>query len=118
MANTVKTALLLGALSALFLLLGEALGGAQGLMLGFMFAVVSNFASYWFSDKIVLAMYRAKEVGPDHRLHRLVTRLAARAGLPMPRVYVIPDPSAERVRDRAQSRSTRPSRRPRVSCTC
>jgi heat shock protein HtpX len=94
MANTVKTALLLGALSALFLFLGEALGGAQGLMLGFMFAVVSNFASYWFSDKIVLAMYGAKEVGPDHRLHRLVTRLAARAGLPMPRVYLIPDPSA------------------------
>jgi heat shock protein HtpX len=94
MANTVKTVLLLGALSALFLFLGEALGGAQGLMLGFMFAVVSNFASYWFSDKIVLAMYRAKEVGPDHRLHRLVARLATRAGLPMPRVYLIPDPSA------------------------
>ena len=94
MANTVKTVLLLGALSALFLFLGEALGGAQGLMLGFMFAVVSNFASYWFSDKIVLTMYRAKEVGPDHRLHRLVARLATRAGLPMPRVYLIPDPSA------------------------
>jgi heat shock protein HtpX len=93
MANTVKTALLLGALSALFLFLGEALGGAQGLMIGFVFALVSNFVSYWFSDKIVLAMYRAKEVGPDHRLHRTVTRLAERAGLPMPRVYVIPDSS-------------------------
>jgi heat shock protein HtpX len=93
MANSVKTALLLGVLSALFLLLGEALGGATGLMMGFVFALVSNFVSYWFSDKIVLAMCGAKEVGPDHRLHRTVTRLASRAGLPMPRVYVIPDAS-------------------------
>jgi heat shock protein HtpX len=93
MSNVVKTTLLLGALSALFLFLGEALGGAQGLMLGFGFAVVSNFVSYWFSDKIVLAMYKAKEVGPDHRLSRMVATLAARAGLPMPRVYLIPDPS-------------------------
>jgi len=93
MPNVVKTVLLLGALSALFLFLGEALGGAQGLMLGFGFAVVSNFASYWFSDKVVLAMYRAKEVGSDHRLYRMVESLASRAGLPMPRVYVIPEPS-------------------------
>src|SRR3954447_11320857 len=55
MPNAVKTALLLGVLSALFLFLGESLGGAQGLMLGFVFAAVTNFASYWFSDKIVLA---------------------------------------------------------------
>jgi len=89
----VKTALLLGVMSALFLFLGEQLGGAQGLALGFMFAVVTNFASYWFSDKIVLSMYRATEVGPDHRLYRIVASLAQRAGLPMPRVYVIPQPS-------------------------
>jgi heat shock protein HtpX len=93
MPNVVKTALLLGALSALFLFLGEALGGAQGLVIGFMFAVVSNFVSYWFSDRIVLTMYRAKEVGPDNRLYRTVSQLASRANLPMPRVYVIPDPS-------------------------
>ena len=93
MPNAVKTALLLGALSALLLFFGEMLGGAQGLVLGFGFAVVTNFVSYWFSDKIVLAMYRAKEVGPDHRLSRTVASLATRAGLPMPRVYVIPDPS-------------------------
>ena len=93
MANTVKTALLLGAMSALFLFLGEVLGGAQGLMLGFMFAVVTNFMSYWFSDKVVLKMYRAQEVGPDHQLHRMVARLAARANLPMPKVYVVPDAS-------------------------
>ena len=93
MPNAVKTALLLGVMSALFLFLGEQLGGAQGLALGFMFAVVTNFASYWFSDKIVLSMYRATEVGPDHRLYRIVASLAQRAGLPMPRVYVIPQPS-------------------------
>jgi heat shock protein HtpX len=93
MSNTVKTALLLGVMSALLLWLGEALGGAQGLVIGFLFAVVTNFASYWFSDKIVLAMYSAKQVGADHRLYQVVARLAQRAGLPMPRVYVIPDAS-------------------------
>jgi heat shock protein HtpX len=93
MSNTIKTALLLGVMSALLLFLGESLGGAQGLVIGFLFAVGTNFASYWFSDKIVLAMYRAKQVGPDHRLYRVVERLAQRAGLPMPKVYVIPDGS-------------------------
>jgi heat shock protein HtpX len=93
MSNTVKTAFLLGALSALFLFLGEALGGSQGLIAGFAVAVVMNLGSYWFSDKIVLAMYRAKEVGADHRLSRTVADLVARANMPMPRVYVIPQPS-------------------------
>src|SRR6478735_10890550 len=93
MSNTVKTAFLLGALSALLLLIGQALGGAQGMVIGFLFAVVTNFGSYWFSDKIVLSMYRATEVGPDHRLTQIVTRLAAKAGLPQPRCYIIPDPS-------------------------
>ena len=91
MANTVKTALLLGTMSALLLLLGETLGGAQGLVIGFGFAVISNFASYWFSDKIVLSMYRATQVGPESRLYTIVERLAQRANLPMPKVYVIPD---------------------------
>jgi heat shock protein HtpX len=93
MQNTLKTALLLGAMSALFLFLGESLGGAQGLMLGFVFAAVTNFASYWFSDKIVLRMYSAREVGPENRLYRVVANLAQRANLPMPKVYVIPDAS-------------------------
>src|SRR5262245_8296669 len=93
MTNAVKTALLLGAMSALFLFLGQSLGGAQGLAIGFMFAVVMNFASYWFSDKIVLSMYGATEVGPEHRLSRIVANLAQRANLPMPRVYVIPQAS-------------------------
>ena len=90
MSNAVKTAVLLGALSALLLFLGEALGGAQGLVVGFVFAAVTNLASYWFSDKMVLAMYGAKEVGPGHRLYETVARLARRSGLPQPRVYVIP----------------------------
>ena len=93
MNNGLKTALLLGVLSALLLVIGEMLGGAQGMMLGFFLAVVFNFGSYWFSDKIVLRMYRATEVGPGHRLFDSVDRLAKRAGLPQPRCYVIPEPS-------------------------
>lgn len=93
MSNTLKTAFLLGAMSALLLFLGEQLGGAQGLVIGFGFAVVTNFASYWFSDKIVLSMYRAKEAGSETRLYSIVARLAQRAQLPMPKVYIIPDQS-------------------------
>jgi heat shock protein HtpX len=90
MGNLVKTVLLLGGLSALLLAIGEWLGGSGGLMIAFVFAVVMNFGSYWFSDKIVLRMYNAQEVGPDHPLSRIVARLTQRAGLPVPRVYVIP----------------------------
>jgi len=93
MSNVAKTAVLLGALSALLMFIGEALGGGGGMVTGFVFAVVMNFGSYWFSDKIVLSMYRAQEVGPGHRLYEMVGRLAARAGLPQPRCYIIPDPS-------------------------
>ena len=93
MPNSVKTALLLGGLSGLLLLIGQQLAGPGGLMTGFMIAALMNLGSYWFSDKIVLAMYRAKEVTPDHRLARIVADLAARANLPMPRVYLIPDAS-------------------------
>jgi heat shock protein HtpX len=93
MSNTIKTAFLLGVLSALLLFIGEALGGAEGLLIGFVFAVGTNVFSYWFSDKMVLRMYNAQEVGPDHRLSRIVSRLAARAGLPQPRCYVIPQAS-------------------------
>ena len=91
--NALKTTLLLGVMTGLFLLVGEAIGGGQGLVLGFLFALVTNFVSYFWSDKIVLRSYRAQEVGPDHRLYRIVQRLAQRAGLPQPRTYVIPDPS-------------------------
>ncbi len=90
MGNTVKTAFLLGTLSALLLLAGQAVGGQGGLLVALVIAAVMNFGSYWFSDKIVLAMYRAQEVGPDHPLSRIVARLVQRTGVPMPKVYIIP----------------------------
>jgi heat shock protein HtpX len=93
MANTIKTALLLGLMSGVLLVLGELLGGTGGLQMAFVFAVIMNFASYWFSDKIVLTMYRAKPVGPEHPLYQTTARLAERAGLPMPKVYIIPGDS-------------------------
>ena len=93
MNNSVKTVLLLGLLSGVLLALGELLGGAQGLVVAFGFAIVMNFVSYWFSDKIVLRMYGAQEVGPEHKLSQVVRRLSMQAGLPMPRVYVIPSMS-------------------------
>jgi heat shock protein HtpX len=93
MGNAIKTTLLLGLMSGVLLVLGEYLGGSGGLMMAFVFAIIMNFASYWFSDKIVLAMYRAKPVGPEHPLYQTTARLAQRAGLPMPKVYIIPDDS-------------------------
>lgn len=92
MSSTLKTGLLLGLLTALVLLLGSAFGEG-GLLFAFAVAVVMNIGSYWFADKLVLRMYHATEVGPDHVLSRVTARLAAKAGLPMPKVYVIPDPS-------------------------
>ncbi|MCL4814731.1 MAG: M48 family metalloprotease, partial [Vicinamibacteraceae bacterium] len=93
MGNTLKTTLLLGLLSGLLLVIGDVLGGQGGLMIALLFAVVMNFGSYWFSDKIVLRMYRAQEVGQEHPLWVLTERLSRQAQLPMPKVYVIPDPS-------------------------
>ena len=93
MSNTIKTAFLLGLMSALLMGIGGMLGGGQGLVAGFFFAAIMNIGSYWFSDKIVLRMYGAQEVGPDHRLSMIVGKLAQRAGLPMPRCYVIAEPS-------------------------
>ena len=93
MPNGLKTALLLGLLSGLLLLIGDLLGGAQGLMFAFVLAAVMNLGSYWFSDKIVLRMYRAEEVGPGHPLYEVTARLARQGGLPMPKVYIIPDSS-------------------------
>jgi len=93
MPNGLKTTLLLGLLSGLLLAIGELLGGANGVVIAFVFAAIMNFVSYWFSDRIVLRMYNAQEVGQDNRLYRIVERLSRQSGLPMPRVYVIPDPS-------------------------
>jgi heat shock protein HtpX len=90
--NTLKTALLLGALTGLLMLIGGYFGGRQGVVIAFVFATVMNFVSYWFSDKIVLKMYAANEVTEREapELYTLVRNLALRDGLPMPRVYIVP----------------------------
>jgi heat shock protein HtpX len=93
MTNGLKTALLLGLLSGLLLVIGELAGGANGLMIAFVLAAVMNFVSYWFSDKMVLRMYHAQEVGQGHPLYQITERLARQGGLPMPKVYIIPDSS-------------------------
>ena len=91
MSNLFKTAVLLAALTALLVLIGDFLGGAQGMVVAFLFALVLNFASYWFSDRIVLGMYGAQPVdeAAAPEIYRVVRRLTGRADLPMPRVYVI-----------------------------
>jgi len=90
--NTVKTALLLGVLTGLLMLIGGFIGGRQGVMIAFILAMVMNFGSYWFSDKLVLRMYNAQEVSENQapELYRVVRDLAMRANLPMPRVYIVP----------------------------
>ena len=95
MSNTLKTTLLLGLLTGIILGIGQLFGGSQGLAIAFVFAVVLNFGSYWFSDKIVLAMYQARAVQPSEapELYQIVQNLTLRAQLPMPRLYVIPSES-------------------------
>lgn len=87
----IKTVLLLAGMSAVLLLIGNAVGGAAGMMLAFGLSMVMNIGSYWFSDKIVLSMHGAKELGPDHPVTQTVRELADRAGLPMPKVYGVAD---------------------------
>ena len=89
MSGVAKTAVLLAALAALFIVVGGAIGGSGGAVVAFVFAVVINVTSYWFSDRIVLRMHNAQPVGTDHVLYRVTQRMAQRAGLPMPRVYLI-----------------------------
>jgi heat shock protein HtpX len=97
--NTIKTVLLLGALSALLILGGQAFGGRNGLYLGLFFAVAMNFAGYFFSDKIALATYSAQPVteteNPEvyRRVAPIVRNLTQRMGLPMPRLWLIPEDS-------------------------
>jgi heat shock protein HtpX len=93
MPNGLKTALLLGALSGLLLVIGDLLGGSSGIMIALIFAAVMNLGSYWFSDKIVLRMYGAQPVGPEHPLYQMTERLSRQAQLPMPKVFVIQDQS-------------------------
>jgi len=85
----------LGLLTLLIVWIGHLFGGRQGMVFAFILAMGMNFFSYWFSDKIVLKMYRAKEVTPEQapELYQIVARIAERAGLPMPRVYIIPEES-------------------------
>jgi heat shock protein HtpX len=92
MINSVRTAALMAFLIVLFALIGQSIGGSSGMSIAFVMAIVMNAGSYWFSDKIVLKMYRASEVTPREapELHEMVDRLRQRAGLPMPKVYVIP----------------------------
>jgi len=93
--NQVKTVVLLTALGALLVVIGGAMGGKNGATIALIVAVALNFGSYWFSDKIVLRMYGAQEVSEEEApdLFRLVRQLVAQAGLPMPKVYIIPDES-------------------------
>jgi len=91
--NRLKTLLLLAALTALVLFIGQAIGGRGGLMIAILLAGVMNFVSYWWSDKIVLRMYHAQEVTDAEapELYGIVRQLAQRANIPMPRVYIIPE---------------------------
>jgi heat shock protein HtpX len=91
MFNLMKTAILMAAITALFMLIGRMLGGQAGMMLALVVALGMNFFSYWFSDKIVLRMYNAREVDESSapQFVGMVRELAAKAALPMPRVYLI-----------------------------
>lgn len=90
--NTLRTTFLMALLTVLLVTVGGALGGEGGMVMAFVFALVMNGVSYWFSDKIVLRMYGAKEIGPDEapRLHRIVQELTLRAKMVMPKLYLIP----------------------------
>jgi heat shock protein HtpX len=92
MKNNLKTAFLMSVLTALFVALGRVLGGQQGMVMAFIFALLMNFFSYWFSDKVVLMMYRAQPASEEEypNLYSIVRRLVREAGLPMPRIYIIP----------------------------
>src|SRR5882672_7421474 len=91
MFNWVKTAMLMAAITALFVVIGGMIGGSKGMALALIVALAMNFFSYWFSDKLVLKMYNAREVDETSapQFYRMVRDLAGRAGLPMPRVYLI-----------------------------
>ncbi len=95
MGNNLKTVALLGLLTGVILLVGEYFGGQSGLIMAFVVAAVMNFVSYFFSDKIALAMYRAKPISREDmpRIYDIVERLTQRVGLPMPKVYLIPTES-------------------------
>ncbi|NOY68004.1 MAG: zinc metalloprotease HtpX [Deltaproteobacteria bacterium] len=92
MGNQIKTTVLLAALTGIILWIGGMFGGKGGMLFAFILAGGMNFSSYWYSDKIVLRMYKAEEITPETNpgVYRIVERLADNAGIPMPRIYVIP----------------------------
>ena len=92
MTSQLKTLLLMAGLSAVLIVMGSALGGRQGIVIALVFAVIMNIGSFWFSDKIVLSMYRAQELAPEDApmVHQMVEELAARAGVPKPRLFLVP----------------------------
>jgi heat shock protein HtpX len=92
MGNKIRTTILLAVMTALILWVGQLLGGRQGMIIALIFAAGMNFFSYWYSDKLVLKMYRAAETIPEQapELYQIVNQLAHRAGLPMPKLYIIP----------------------------
>lgn len=87
--NQTRTFMLMAAMVALFMGVGFLIGGRSGATIAFVFAAAMNVFAYWNSDKMVLKMHRAQEVGPEHPLHAIVAPLAERAGLPMPKVYIV-----------------------------
>lgn len=93
--NAMKTFLLMSLMTVLFIFVGSLIGGNTGIIIALVFAVIMNFSSYWFSDKIVLMSYSAAQINKedDPELFMLVEELAAKAGLPMPKVYAIPSES-------------------------
>jgi heat shock protein HtpX len=93
--NALRTGILLVALTAIFILVGSLIGGSQGAVIAFGLAMVMNVGSYWFSDKLVIKMTKARPVSPEQapELHEMVDRLSQRADIPKPRVYVVDDPS-------------------------
>ena len=95
MGNTFKTAFLLTLLTLLLLFIGRAFGGQNGMIIALAFAVVMNFVSYFYSDKIALAMYRAQPVSREElpRVYQVVERLTQKIGIPMPKIFVIPTDS-------------------------
>lgn len=93
--NTLKTVFLMTLMTVVLLAVGSLAGGEQGMVFAFLVSLLMNFGSYWFSDKIVLRMYKAREVteAESPRLYRIVVRVAEQVGLPVPRVYIIPGES-------------------------
>lgn len=92
MGNQVRTAVLLTVMTVFLVFIGRLIGGRQGMIIAFVLAAGMNFFSYWFSDKMVLKMYRASEITPHQapQIHTIVQDLTQRAGLPMPRIFLIP----------------------------